>query len=91
MIKALINDETIAINTAKASALKTKLNPKGKFLIILIGWPLSAGDNNVKERIKEDNAAKKANLFLKPSEIFPKIGRINAPIMGIKTTRDNII
>ena len=90
MIAALMNEETIAINTASPSAVRTKLNPSGRIFEMPIVWFLSTDGSITQESTKDEATTKNESLFLTVSEILPITGRVNAPMTGRKTIRINI-
>jgi hypothetical protein len=89
MIAALINDETIAINTAKPSALKTKLKPKGRFIVTFIIRPERIADKIKTESKNDEKTKRNAVKFLNFIETLLTKGRKAAPISGRKTTKVN--
>jgi len=90
MITALINDDTIAVKTARPSAINTKLKPNGNVLATEIVWPWMTAGTSRKERTSDTRTKIKALAFLKREETLPKIGRINAPKTGIKIIAKSI-
>jgi hypothetical protein len=73
-----------AINTARLSANKVKLNPRPNCLEIKTVLPDKTKGISLKERIKEVRTKTKARIFLSLEEILPTTGRQNAPITGTK-------
>lgn len=90
MMIALIKAETIAINTAKPSAYRVKLN-----ILLILAVKLSGPASITVGRIAITNrrgikASASARRFRRPVDIRPARGKINAPIHGTSTTQRSI-
>jgi hypothetical protein len=83
MIKP-VSEETRAMKTARASAVKLKLIKELKLWLKVMTWPFKAAGKKVRVRIKETETSARASEFLKPAEMRPARGRIKAPIAGTR-------
>ncbi len=90
MMIELIKAETSAINTAKPSAYRVKLNML-LILAVKLSGPASitVGRRAITNR-RGIKASASARRFRRPAEIRPARGRINAPIHGTSTTQRSI-
>jgi hypothetical protein len=73
------------MNTARQSALRIRLNPKGKYLLTVIMLPDLTRGSIFREKINGARIKTSASRFLSRSEILPAKGSINAPARGTKT------
>lgn len=87
MITALIKEETSAINTAKPSALKTKLKPSGNGSVIFIIWPETTEEAMEPESAHEATTKINAARFLAFAQTRPTKGRKAAPSNGRNTIK----
>ena len=87
---ALMKDETHAINTARQSAVKTKLKPRANGATRVIVLPDKTAGMSLRDR--KNDAAIKARLsqFLRRAPNLAASGRRKAPITGIKTIEKSI-
>ncbi|MCK9614130.1 MAG: hypothetical protein M0R48_01350 [Candidatus Omnitrophica bacterium] len=87
----LIKDETIAIKTARASAVKEKLRPKGNCLKKTICSPERMRVSITRESRNEEKTKQKARIFLKRRLNNPAKGRTADPAIGIRMVRIRIV
>ena len=88
---ALIKLDIAAIKTARQSAVREKLNPRGRALAIVITPPEETIGSIFKTRMKGRAMKINARTFLKAREITPAKGRINAPRTGTKTVANKSV
>jgi hypothetical protein len=81
-----MNEEVMAMNTAKLSAVKARLNSGLKQKLDVIGEPLRAGARRLNDPRKETETRTKETRFLSRLDSLPIKGRRNAPIQGTKIT-----
>ena len=79
------SDDAIAINTAKASAVRTKLNPRGNSYVIVITRPARMAGASNSEHTSDTETSKSETRLRVRSDTFPITGRMNDPITGTKT------
>jgi len=87
----LIAEETKAIKTARASAVREKLIPKRNCWKKTICSPESIRGSILIERQNEAKTRQKARAFLKRLLTMPARGRIADPAIGIRIVRIKIV
>ncbi len=87
----LIKDETAAIKTARLSAVKEKLRPKGNCLKKVICSPEHIRGSILKERQNEAKTRQKARIFLKRLFKRPASGKMAEPTIGRKIVKIKIV
>ena len=89
---APIREETIAIKTARPSALMTKLKPRGIGTLKTTFSPAATAGKSAMEQRRETETRINERIFLAKAENFPRNGTMNAPITGVKTAnRINVL
>jgi hypothetical protein len=83
----LIKEETQATNTARASAVKTKLTPMLISRLKLRVSPRMTTGIKLKEQIRGSRQSPNAKRFLRRKETFPARGKANARNTGEKTMK----
>jgi hypothetical protein len=87
----LISEETVAIKTANASAVKERLRPKGNCLKKIICSPEHIRGSILKERQNEAKTRQKARIFLRRVFKKPTNGNMAEPTIGIRIVRIKIV
>lgn len=88
---AQINEDTVAMNTARQSAVSMKLRPRGTLTFTVIVLPVSAAGMSAAAAMKDADIAASASAFLSLVDIYPANGAITAPISGMKTQAISIV
>jgi len=86
-----MKDDTAAMNTARQSAVSTKLSPNGRSNLTVTVLPERTTGIRDAAAKNEANTAVIDTAFLNFVDIYPQSGAIKAPAIGIKTQDSNSI